>query len=407
MSNLRFSIFNLLLCIVVLLSGSAAVEASEAEIYILCYHAFLERKDPYSLTEEVLKAQLESLKAGGFNFVSMEDIKTGRIKGNRNILVTIDDGNKSTYPAFFNVMKPLGIKPLLGIYPAIIGRTSYALTWEQLKKLSDEGCHIAAHGYNHLYVSEKAWKESPAKFKREIYLPKKRLEEKLGITVDTYVYPFGVKSAKAIEELTRAGYRYAFTIIPGKTPVPHAGNFEIPRFLLTKGNVKSVTSKIISGSAKVASGKPYQKPAAVKPLTDTRQVIEKSMASVKKHSDEIKKMIVNDIVILPASIKGKKKGVTGADLIVEDKEPEYPDNIPAYGYDSSKLTENSSKGTFSTRFRSFLYSLKQTYYNLLNRFRSLIDYWIADTFSRMDDIRNSYTALKDQGGLPEASDRQR
>ena len=70
--------------------GFSNKEISDSKVYILCYHAFLDRKDPYSLTEEVLKEQLETLKAGGFNFISMPDIKNGRVKGDKNILITID-----------------------------------------------------------------------------------------------------------------------------------------------------------------------------------------------------------------------------------------------------------------------------------------------------------------------------
>jgi len=33
-------------------------------------------------------------------------------------------------------MKPMGIKPLLGIYPAIISRMHYAMTWEQVRDLA-------------------------------------------------------------------------------------------------------------------------------------------------------------------------------------------------------------------------------------------------------------------------------
>ena len=369
-------------------------KASDAKVYILCYHAFLDRKDPYSLTEDVLKEQLVSLKAGGFTFVSMEDIKADRVKGEKNILVTIDDGNKSTYPAYFNVMKPLGVKPMLGIYPAIIGRTSYALTWEQLKELSDEGCYIAAHGYNHLYVGDKAWKESPAKVKREINLSKKRLQEKLGIQVDAFVYPFGIKSQQAVEELKKAGYKYAFTIVPGKTALPAEHNFEIPRFLLTKGNVKSTTARIISRSVKVASQNRNTPTAPGKSLTGARQAIEEKMETIKKNSEILKTLVINDLVVLPGAIRGDRKKNYSAEIIKPEKEPEYPDHIPAAGYLSGEFTENSIKtDSVTDKFKNFLLSLKESYFNILNRFRSMITKWSDYTFSRMSDIRGNSPAI--------------
>ena len=56
----------------------------------------------------------------------------GRITGTKNVLVTIDDGNRSVYEAFQKVFKPNGIRPLLAIYPNIIDKKKYALTWDQL-----------------------------------------------------------------------------------------------------------------------------------------------------------------------------------------------------------------------------------------------------------------------------------
>lgn len=382
----------------VLLPGFSKTETSDAKVYILCYHAFLDKKDPYSITEEVLKDQLEALKAGGFKFISMPDIKRGRVRGDKNILVTIDDGNKSTYPAFFNVMKPMGIKPVLGIYPAIIGSTAYALTWEQLKELSDEGCYIAAHGYNHLYVSEKAWKESQAQFKREIYLPKKRLQEKLNIEVDTYVYPFGVKSVQAIEELQKAGYKYAFTIVPKKTEIPFLHNFDIPRFLLTKGNIKSLTAKLISGPSMVAAQKNLKTPeknVSKSPLASAKKIIEKKIETVKMESKTLKNFIINDVVVLPGAIKGNSKKIRpDAELIKPENEPAYPEYIPAADYIPSHLTDNNvDSDSFINKIKSFFSAFKNSYFAIIDRFRSMIKEFTAHTFIRFNNIKTSGVAL--------------
>lgn len=394
------SIFFIFIFLFISLSGFSNTELSDVRVYVLCYHAFLDRKDPYSLTEEVFKEQLEALKAGGFNFISMADIKSKKLKGDKNILVTIDDGNKSTYPAFFNILKPMGIKPMLGIYPAIIGRTDYALTWEQLKELSDEGCYVAAHGYNHLYVNEKAWNESQAQFKREIYLPKKRLQEKLGIEVDTFIYPFGVKSPQAIEELQKAGYKYAFTIIPQKTKIPFKNNFEIPRFLITKGNIKSFTAKVTSApptakTDKSKNTKSSEKNVSKSSLKNTKKVIEEKIKTVKTESKTIKNFIVNDIVVLPKAIKGDKKKIKpDAELIKPENKPVNLEYDPFESYISSSLTNNSvNSNSVKHSFKSFFTDLKKSYFAISARFRFMINEITVHALSRFNEIKNSGLAL--------------
>ena len=397
----RIPLFLAVIFVLLSIPAMTAAYASEATINILCYHAFLDRKDPYSLTEEVLKEQLEAFKSNGFTFISMDDIKNRRVKGDKNILVTIDDGNKNTFPAYFNVMKPLGVKPVLGIYPAIIGKTSYALTWEQLKELSDEGCYIAAHGYNHLYVHEKAWNESPEKVKREIYLPKKILEERLNIKIDSYVYPFGSKSDRTIEELKKAGYKYAFTIVGKRTTVPAENSFEIPRFLLTKGNINSTTAMIISRQSGVASAKKdtlKDQPAKKSPLTGIRDVIENKVETARKNSAAVKDLVINDVVVLPDAIKKSKgKKINIPEIIKPEKELIDTSYTPSVSYIPAEISRNSiSPGSFRKRIDSFFSALKESYFLVLDKFRSFISRWREHTFIRLNDITDNAVAAVDR-----------
>ncbi len=209
-----------------------------AEVYVLCYHSFLGRpRVSYDFSLEELKSQLELLRGRGFRFVSLGDLYSGNVTGPKNILVTIDDGNHSVYKAYFDVFKPMGIRPLLAIYPNIIGKKDYALTWEQLKRLSAEGCDIAAHGYYHLKINQKLYDTQRADFNREISTSKKVLEEKLGISVTSFAYPFGLNSQVGEKALRSAGYKVAFTIVnnPVKTPlVKNPDLMRLPRYMLTR-----------------------------------------------------------------------------------------------------------------------------------------------------------------------------
>ncbi|HQO03467.1 MAG TPA: polysaccharide deacetylase family protein [Spirochaetota bacterium] len=218
-------------------------------VSVLCYHSFLGRdKVIYDFSLSELKSQILELRNKGYKFVSYKDVIRGNIHGDRNILVTIDDGNRSVYQAYYQVFKPFGIKPLLAIYPFIIGRKDYSLTWEQLAKLSSDGCDIASHGFFHLKINNKLYNSDKKSFHREIFHSKKTLEEKLNVQIDTFIYPFGLCTDIAIREIKKAGYKYAYTIKPDYLNLPLGNNkdmLRLPRFMLTRGNHKYTIKNIV------------------------------------------------------------------------------------------------------------------------------------------------------------------
>ncbi len=221
-----------------------------AEVYVLCYHTFLDKKNvAYDFSREELKSHLKFLGYRGFRFISLKDIQEGRVAAGKNVLVTIDDGNHSVYRAYYDVFRPLGVRPVLTIYPNIIGKKDYALTWQQLKQLSADGCDIGAHGYFHLKINKKLHDENKRYFMQEIVKSKQVLEEKLGITVTSFFYPFGLATDVAEEALRGAGYTMAFTIVnnPVKFPLSRNRNpMRLPRYMLTRSQYQGSLNHIAS-----------------------------------------------------------------------------------------------------------------------------------------------------------------
>jgi peptidoglycan/xylan/chitin deacetylase (PgdA/CDA1 family) len=170
-----------------------------------------------------------------------------RITGSKNILVMVDDGHRTTLDAYNAVFKPMGIKPLLAVYPGIIGRRTFALSWESLAMMKKEGCEIASHGYFHEYFSEKFFREHPDRFNEEFYRSKSVLEAKLGGSVTEIIYPFGITSDIAKQTLTKAGYRYAFSLrqAPLSVPVPEAEVLDLPRYMMTRSGAKGILRQLV------------------------------------------------------------------------------------------------------------------------------------------------------------------
>ncbi|TAL37832.1 MAG: polysaccharide deacetylase family protein [Spirochaetes bacterium] len=238
-----------------LVSLSPALDA--AQVQVIVYHTFNGNgKSPYDFSVQEMREHIEALEADGFVFVKMSDLLEGNIEGTNNILVTIDDGHKTVLEAYREVLKPRGIKPLLGIYPNIISKKEDAMTWDELKSLVDDGCEIAGHGYYHLFLNEKQYKKDLVEFNNEIFKSRLILEDKLGVRVLTYVYPFGVRSDMAEFALGMGMFRGAFTIDWGITSVPLSANkniYALPRYMLVRNNYKNIFATLRK-RAFIASG---------------------------------------------------------------------------------------------------------------------------------------------------------
>ncbi|MCU0845775.1 MAG: hypothetical protein MUC76_12715 [Spirochaetes bacterium] len=93
-----------------------AAPLHEASVHVIIYHTFLGKErvsTDFSVDE--LRNHIEQLKGQGYRFVTLAAMERGAVSGTRNVLVCIDDGNKSVYRAYREVLGPMGIKPLLAI----------------------------------------------------------------------------------------------------------------------------------------------------------------------------------------------------------------------------------------------------------------------------------------------------
>jgi peptidoglycan/xylan/chitin deacetylase (PgdA/CDA1 family) len=198
-----------------------------------------------------LRGQMDFFKEKGFQFVSLSDILKGTVKGSHNILIVIDDGNESVYRAYYDIFKPRHIKPVLAIYPGIIGKKSYALTWEQLKRLSQDGCDIASHGFYHLHLNQKLYDQDKSAFIKEINGSKEFLEKKLDVKILAMAYPNGIQSEITRKTLKEAGYKCAFTIKWGALLYPLSANkdpFELPRYMIYQNNWGMISNSLVKAA---------------------------------------------------------------------------------------------------------------------------------------------------------------
>ncbi len=235
------------------IAGRVDASAADDQVFVLCYHSFHGNgRFDYDVSLDELGSQLDELAGKGFRFVTYADLRGGTVTGRKNVLVVVDDGNRSVYQAYHQVFEPRGIRPVLGIYPNVIGKKSYALTWDQLEELSRAGCEIAGHGYYHLLLSREFFEEDSQAFIKEIRLSKQILEERLGVKVTSFVYPSGARSDIAKRLLKESGYECAFTIRWGRVLAPLSTNqdpYELPRYMILNDNWPMISGALFKAAA--------------------------------------------------------------------------------------------------------------------------------------------------------------
>ena len=217
----------------ILFSGLAAAAApppsspNEYGATVLCYHIVESPQDPrMEVSRETFRQQMRYLAMTGYNVIPLRDLYD-YVTGKRSslpknaIVVTIDDGWRSTYTEVFPEMKRYGFPFTVFVYPNIIGQTARALTWKQIKEMSDAGVDIESHSLTHPFLTRRRHTELDQRaysnwLSRELIDSKRMIEHATGKQVLFIAYPFGDYDHFLVDSVGRAGYGAALTCEAGK-----------------------------------------------------------------------------------------------------------------------------------------------------------------------------------------------
>ena len=189
---------------------------------VLCYHIVEGPTAPRMLvSREVFRQHLQYLEMTGYNVIPLrhlyEYVTGKRASLPRNaVVITFDDGWRSTYTEAFPELQKRKFPFTVFIYPKIIGQTSNALTWKQIRTMADAGVDIQSHSLSHPYLTRRRHSalsdaDYNAWLKRELVESKRQLEKETGHTVSFLAYPYGDYDAKLVNAVQEAGYSAALT----------------------------------------------------------------------------------------------------------------------------------------------------------------------------------------------------
>ena len=198
------------------------VDADLSGAMVLCYHIVETPAAPrMQITRDVFRQHLRYLEMTGYNVIPLRELyeyvagKRASLPKNA-VVITIDDGWASTYTEIFPEMQKRKFPFTVFIYPKIIGQTSNALTWKQIKEMSDAGVDIQSHSLSHPFLTRRRHRSMSDKqygewIQRELAESKRQLEKNTGKKVHFLAYPYGDYDDRVASEVAKAGYKAALT----------------------------------------------------------------------------------------------------------------------------------------------------------------------------------------------------
>jgi len=190
------------------------VYAEDTIIPILTYHNFTkDESSSYKINIVEFEQQMDYLAAYNYSVISLSELLKGLRTGQlpqKPIVITIDDGFKSTYTLAYPVLKKYNIPATLFLYTDFIEKNNYSLTWEEIREMTKNNIEIGSHTLSHCNLLR--YKENEdhdtyiTRVKKEIFLSKEILESKIGKKVKFFAYPYGVYSPLIKNLVIQAGY---------------------------------------------------------------------------------------------------------------------------------------------------------------------------------------------------------
>ena len=192
-------------------------------IPILCYHRFGNRHTKLAVSEKNFRQQMQYLKDHNFHVVRMSDIAdfltAERQLPKKSVVITVDDGYRSTYDVAFPILKEFNFPATVFLYTAFTGATD-ALTWPQAKEMVNSGLiDMQNHSETHPNMALKKVGESESDYKKRIYTeidtPATKITRHIDIPMHTFAYPYGDTNPLIIDHLKKNNYQLGVTVQPG------------------------------------------------------------------------------------------------------------------------------------------------------------------------------------------------
>jgi peptidoglycan/xylan/chitin deacetylase (PgdA/CDA1 family) len=190
---------------------------------ILCYHRFGPKSSQLAVTPAAFEAQMDFLARNGYRVLPLARVigflERGESIPRKSVVLTIDDGFRSTYEVAYPVLRKYGFHATVFLYSDFVGAPD-ALTWPQMKEMEASGLvSIQPHSKTHANLTLRLAGESDAKYRdrmrAEVDTPIRAIQEHLATGSEAYAFPYGDVNETVVDLLKRQGVRAGVTVTPG------------------------------------------------------------------------------------------------------------------------------------------------------------------------------------------------
>jgi Predicted xylanase/chitin deacetylase len=172
----------------------------------------------------LFEKQIKLLKVLGFKSITSDEI-VDFVKGKdlkKSVCITFDDAYKDVFENALPILKKYDFKAIVFVPVGLVGEYNKwdadrlnvkkpIASWEDIRSALKEGFEIGSHTITHMPLTHLDTKS----LKQEIGLSKKLLEDKLGVEIKTFCYPYGDYDERVMDAVKEAGYKLAFSVGSG------------------------------------------------------------------------------------------------------------------------------------------------------------------------------------------------
>jgi len=189
-------------------SPSAYGDAGEPCPVILNFHDVKPNSGHYGLTPEYFEKIVVTIKENNREIISFMDyysfVLTRNARRNKAVVFTFDDGHPSVLNSVIPILDRHRSGATFFIYTdRYAEKSTFYVRLSKLPLKYEIGSHSLSHG--DLVV---ALREDPARYYRELFLSRKKLEYNTGRKINTFAWPYGHYEAPMKESVFQAGYEF-------------------------------------------------------------------------------------------------------------------------------------------------------------------------------------------------------
>ena len=242
-----------------------------SKVTILGYHQFITAGSPGEMRIMVnkFKEQMFSLKEAGIPVVSLGDYMAWR-RGEKQlpercVVITIDDGYDDIHSYALPVFRELGYPFTFYIYTNFLGGGGRTLDGDQVRELIAAGGELGSHSISHDFLvraKSRLGDRYEEWLEKELKGSKETLEQRFGVEVTSFAYPYGEYNDELAAKALEWGYESAVTVNGAKAGF-ESKLMELPRYIIHGNNdINWNSGTNFSGGGGLAGGNNLLRPKA-------------------------------------------------------------------------------------------------------------------------------------------------